>query len=71
VLPGGLAVKPRAAALHEALIKRNLSGQGDPLRAMEWVNPYALAVRKTRREARWTLLKTLIHLNWGATKSMT
>ena len=46
MLPGGLAVKPRAAALHEAPIKRNLSSQGDPLRAMEWVNPYALAVNE-------------------------
>ncbi|MGL4528759.1 MAG: L-serine ammonia-lyase [Beijerinckiaceae bacterium] len=46
MLPGGLAVKRRAAALHSALVERDLRDQGDPLRAMEWVNLYALAVNE-------------------------
>ncbi|GGF24729.1 L-serine dehydratase [Aliidongia dinghuensis] len=45
-LPGGLAVKRRAAGLHAALIERDSVDQGDPLRAMEWVNLYALAVNE-------------------------
>jgi len=46
VLPGGLAVKRRAAALHAALVQRDLRDQGDPLRAIEWVNLFALAVNE-------------------------
>lgn len=46
ILPGGLAVRRRAAALHAALVQRDLRDQGDPLRAMEWVNLYALAVNE-------------------------
>lgn len=46
ILPGGLQVKRRAAALHAALIERDRLDQGDPLRAMEWVNLYALAVNE-------------------------
>lgn len=45
-LPGGLNVKRRAFALHVALIERDLTDQGDPLRAMEWVNLFALAVNE-------------------------
>jgi L-serine dehydratase len=44
VLPGGLKVRRRAAALHT-----QLDGQrdhADPLRAMEWVTLYALAVNE-------------------------
>jgi L-serine dehydratase len=46
ILPGGLGVKRRAAALHQALIERDRTDQGDPLRAMEWVNLFALAVNE-------------------------
>jgi len=46
VLPGGLNVRRRAAALHAALIERDRLDQGDPLRGMEWVNVYALAVNE-------------------------
>jgi len=44
ILPGGLKVKRRAAALH-----RKLKGEtrgADPLMAMDWVNLYALAVNE-------------------------
>ncbi len=45
-LPGGLAVKRRAADLHASLLRREQIDQGDPLRAMEWVNLFALAVNE-------------------------
>ncbi len=45
-LPGGLGVRRRAASLHAALVERDRLDQGDPLRGMEWVNVYALAVNK-------------------------
>lgn len=54
-LPGGLRVKRRAAALHEALVGRDggpargsawAGSSDDPLRAMDWVNLYALAVNE-------------------------
>ncbi len=45
-LPGGLSVKRRAAGLHAALVERGKLDQGDPLRAMDWVNLYALAVNE-------------------------
>jgi L-serine dehydratase len=44
VLPGGLAVRRRAAALRRSLEAR--TDAGDPLRAMEWVTLYALAVNE-------------------------
>ena len=46
ILPGGLNVRRRAAGLHEALLERDRLDQGDPLRAMEWVNLFALAVNE-------------------------
>jgi L-serine dehydratase len=46
ILPGGLSVKRRAGKLHAALMERDRVDQGDPLRAMEWVNLYALAVNE-------------------------
>lgn len=46
VLPGGLLVKRRARALHESLLARDQTDQGDALRAMEWVNLFALAVNE-------------------------
>ena len=44
VLPGGLKVRRRAAALHAQLVADR--DQTDPLRAMEWVTLYALAVNE-------------------------
>lgn len=46
ILPGGLFVKRRAKALYQSLRKRDAFDQGDPLRAMDWVNLYALAVNE-------------------------
>ena len=46
ILPGGLKVKRRAAAIHRKL-KGDTRGAGtDPLLAMDWVNLYALAVNE-------------------------
>jgi L-serine dehydratase len=45
VLPGGLKVRRRAAALHGRLTAAG-ADQSDPLRAMEWVTLYALAVNE-------------------------
>jgi L-serine dehydratase len=44
VLPGGLKVRRRAAELRERL--EGGGDDGDPLRAMEWVTLYALAVNE-------------------------
>src|SRR6478752_241417 len=44
VLPGGLKVRRRAAALHAQLTAD--ADESDPLRAMEWVTLYALAVNE-------------------------
>jgi L-serine dehydratase len=44
ILPGGLKVKRRAAAIHRKL-KGDMRGT-DPLLAMDWVNLYALAVNE-------------------------
>jgi len=44
VLPGGLKVRRRAAALHDQLEANR--DDTDPLRAMEWVTLYALAVNE-------------------------
>ncbi|WP_298254043.1 L-serine ammonia-lyase [uncultured Arthrobacter sp.] len=44
ILPGGLKVKRRAPALYQTL-NADL-GVSDPLRAMEWVNLFALAVNE-------------------------
>ena len=45
ILPGGLQVKRRAAALHRRL-RADPRGGGDPLIAMDWVNLWALAVNE-------------------------
>ena len=47
ILPGGLKVKRRAAAMYRRL-RADPHGEssGDPLRAMDWVNLYALAVNE-------------------------
>ncbi|ATB27052.1 L-serine ammonia-lyase [Melittangium boletus] len=45
ILPGGLKVKRRAAAIHRKL-KGDMRGSADPLMAMDWVNLYALAVNE-------------------------
>jgi L-serine dehydratase len=44
VLPGGLKVRRRAAAMHRRL--RAESRAGDPLAAIDWVNLWALAVNE-------------------------
>jgi L-serine dehydratase len=44
VLPGRLRVRRRAAMLHERLLSE--SADGDPLRAMDWVTLYAIAVNE-------------------------
>jgi L-serine dehydratase len=46
VLPGGLKVRRRAAELRARLEVEWASGVADPLRAMEWVTLYALAVNE-------------------------
>src|SRR5439155_14238617 len=45
ILPGGLKVKRRAAALFRKL-KSDPAGQTDPLVIMDWVNLFALAVNE-------------------------
>jgi L-serine dehydratase len=45
ILPGGLKVKRRAAALYRKL-KSDRSGGTDPLSIMDWVNLFALAVNE-------------------------
>jgi len=45
ILPGGLKVKRRAAALHRR-IKSDPRGDKDPLVIMDWVNLFALAVNE-------------------------
>ncbi len=45
ILPGGLKVKRRAAALHRRL-KSDPGGNSDPLVIMDWVNLFALAVNE-------------------------
>ncbi|MBX2835389.1 MAG: L-serine ammonia-lyase [Gammaproteobacteria bacterium] len=46
ILPGGMKVKRRAAALHDALTQRPEAALSDPLTVMDWVNLYALAVNE-------------------------
>ena len=48
VLPGGLRVPRRAPALYRELVARSQAGQddADPMRAMDWVNLFALAVNE-------------------------
>jgi len=46
VLPGGLKVKRRAAALHRQLSSRSEASLTDPLTTLDWVNLYALAVNE-------------------------
>jgi len=45
ILPGGLKVRRRAAALHRRL-KSDPAGGSDPLVIMDWVNLFALAVNE-------------------------
>ncbi|HVV84271.1 MAG TPA: L-serine ammonia-lyase [Kofleriaceae bacterium] len=45
ILPGGLKVRRRAAALHRKL-RSDPRGAGDPLVIMDWVNLFALAVNE-------------------------
>ncbi|WP_330350501.1 L-serine ammonia-lyase [Streptomyces sp. NBC_00582] len=46
VLPGGLKVRRRAAALHRRLLTADDEAETDSLHAMEWVTLYALAVNE-------------------------
>jgi len=46
ILPGGMKVKRRAAALYQDLLKGTEASLCDPLSAMDWVNLYALAVNE-------------------------
>lgn len=46
ILPGGLKVKRRAAAMHRQLIEESGSTNNHHLAAMDWVNLYALAVNE-------------------------
>jgi L-serine dehydratase len=45
ILPGGLKVRRRAAAIHRKL-RTDARGQNDPLVIMDWVNLFALAVNE-------------------------
>jgi L-serine dehydratase len=45
-LPGGLRVRRRAPGLHERLQARAKANEADPMRGMDWVNLYALAVNE-------------------------
>jgi L-serine dehydratase len=46
ILPGGLAVKRRAPALHRLLTERAERALSDPLTVIDWVNLWALAVNE-------------------------
>ena len=46
ILPGGLKVKRRAAALKQQLLNRPEAGLSDPLTTLDWVTLYALAVNE-------------------------
>ncbi|GAB2519037.1 L-serine ammonia-lyase [Microbulbifer agarilyticus] len=46
ILPGGLDVKRRAAALNQQLLSRPEACLSDPLTALDWVTLYALAVNE-------------------------
>jgi L-serine dehydratase len=45
-LPGGLKVRRRAPGLHDRLQARAMANDPDPMRGMDWVNLYALAVNE-------------------------
>ncbi|MET1077858.1 MAG: L-serine ammonia-lyase [Pseudomonas sp.] len=46
IMPGGLKVRRRAAALHRQLCKNPEAGLRDALSVLDWVNLYALAVNE-------------------------
>ncbi|MCQ9342521.1 L-serine ammonia-lyase [Corynebacterium kozikiae] len=46
ILPGGLGVRRRAMGIYTALVERETKSTDDPLRAMEWLNLYAMAVNE-------------------------
>ena len=46
VLPGGLKVQRRAPALYRELLKQDQADIQDPLKIIDWVNLYALAVNE-------------------------
>ncbi|AEI65005.1 L-serine ammonia-lyase [Corallococcus macrosporus] len=46
ILPGGLKVERRAAAMYQKLLSRPEAGLTNPLTVLDWVNLYALAVNE-------------------------
>ena len=46
LMPGGLRVPRRAAALHRQLVERPEAALRDPLTVIDWVNLYALAINE-------------------------
>ncbi|MFB1483846.1 L-serine ammonia-lyase [Corallococcus sp. RDP092CA] len=46
ILPGGLKVERRAAAMYQRLVSRPEAGLVNPLTVLDWVNLYALAVNE-------------------------
>ena len=46
ILPGGLKVERRAAAMYQKLMSRPEAGLTNPLTVLDWVNLYALAVNE-------------------------
>jgi L-serine dehydratase len=46
ILPGGLKVERRAAAMYQRLMSRPEAGLTNPLTVLDWVNLYALAVNE-------------------------
>ncbi|NTX00183.1 L-serine ammonia-lyase [Myxococcus sp. CA051A] len=46
ILPGGLKVERRAAAMYQRLLSRPEAGLTNPLTVLDWVNLYALAVNE-------------------------
>jgi L-serine dehydratase len=46
IMPGGLKVRRRAAALYQDLLSRPEANLRDPLNVMDWVDLYALAVNE-------------------------
>ncbi len=46
ILPGGLAVRRRAAVVHRNLLARERAGHADAMAALDWVSLFALAVNE-------------------------
>jgi len=46
ILPGGLAVRRRAKAIHESLLRERLNNRQPPHAANDWIGVYAMAVNE-------------------------